>query len=152
MQRRRNWRLRKIWCVWMFDRWRTTSCFLSMSVLISGYGLTNKRTDIIHDVHKGLLKHKTENCFSYHLGYCFVLLHELYPTFPFRVPRRPGNFAWMKSRTENEWRCVGFKERPGVIEHFKPKIICAVTLFIFVIILIIILCIFAPTPQHATIQ
>ena len=61
------------------------------------------------------------------------------------------DLRWRKDG-EKEWRCVGFKERPGVIEHFKPKIILAVSSFIFVIILITILCIFAPTPQHATIQ
>ena len=66
----------------------------------------------------------------------------------YRIER---DLQWKKDG-ENGWRYVGFKEHPGVIEHFKPKIICAVTLFLFVIILIILLCIFAPTPQHATIQ
>ena len=61
------------------------------------------------------------------------------------------DLQWKKDG-EKGWLYVGFKERPGVIEHFKPKIILAVSFFIFVIILITILCVFAPTPQHATIQ
>ena len=67
------------------------------------------------------------------------------------INRIERDLQWKKDG-ENGWRYVGFKEHPGVIEHFKPKIILAVSFFIFVIILITILCVFAPTPQHATIQ